>query len=317
MSTKALTFMRTVFCEGLTEGKKRMLQFGNYPIYIVYSLHRQQAVEPLWKEYYNAQKLAQERAKEDLFKSRTKFWRDVEVANEKGRLIDAVFQWQVIEDLEPKYKKEIDAYEKKVRNTLTTISRTSIGKALLDSFSHKTKTWIIPANWETPTAKTELATEEQGGGIRIMFNPQAFEHVYIGPRTVGSAVEDTLFHELVHAMRYSQNRYFPRNLLKWEFHHNSEEFIAEQLANVYHSSRRESDYYGTYLGPDKRKDEMYQYFVEDAELVMALKFFLTTEPLAKFAAHLKQPDYNPFRDYKEIEARSLRHFDQDSFMDYQ
>jgi hypothetical protein len=294
-----------------------MLQFGNYPIYIVYSLHRQQAVEPLWKEYYNAQKLAQERARKDLFTSRTKFWRDVEVANEKGRLIDAVFQWQVIEDLEPKYKKEIDEYESTIQQTLTTISHTSIGKALLDQCNHQKKIWIIPANWDNPTAKTELATEEQGGGIRIMFNPKAFRNVFVGRGSVGSAVEDTLFHELVHAMRYSQDRYFPRSLIKWEFHHNSEEFIAEQLANVYHSSRRESDFYGTYLGPDKTKKEMYQYFVEDAELVMALKFFLTTEPLAKFAAHLRQPDFNPFRDYNEIEKRSLRHFDQDSFMDYQ
>ena len=104
--------------------------------------------------------------------------------------------------------------------------------------------------------------------------------------------------------------------MKWEFNHNSEEFIAEQLANVYHSSRGDSDFYGAYRGPDKRKKEMYQYLVEDGELVMALKFFLKTEPLAKFAANLKQPDYNPFRDYNEIEARSLRLFDVDKFMEF-
>lgn len=66
-----------------------------------------------------------------------------------------------------------------------------------------------------------------------------------------------------------------------------------------------------------RKEEMYQYLVEDAELVMALKFFLKTEILAQTAAQLQQPNYNPFRDFDKIEARSLRHFGLDKFMDFQ
>jgi hypothetical protein len=293
-----------------------MLQFGTYPIYIVYSLHRQKAVEPLWGQYYKERETAKKSAAQDLFKlDFSKLGRDLKTANEKDRMIDAVFQWQVVEDLEPKYKKEIDVYEGTIKRTLTTISRTSIGKALLDLFG-QTKTWIIPANWETPTAKTDLATDEQGGGVRIMFNPQAFTNVSVSPRSSGSAVEDTLFHELVHAMRFSQDRYFRRPLIKWEFNHNSEEFLAEELANVYHSSRGESDFYGTYLGPYKKKKEMYQYLAEDAELVMALKFFLKTEPLAKFTAKLNQPDYNPFRDYKEIEAQALKNFGVDKFMEF-
>ena len=294
-----------------------MLQFQNYPLYIVYSLHSQQAVEPLWGQYSRELTNARKRAVEDLFKlDFSKFRRDLEVASEKDRLIDAVFQWQVEEDLQPKYKTEIEAYEKAIQRTLTIFSHTSIGKALLDQFNPKIKTWIIPANWKESVAKTQLATDEQGGGIRIMFSPEAFSNVYVGPRSVGSAVEDTLFHELVHAMRFSQERFFNKNLIKWEFSHSSEEFIAEQFANVYHSSRRESDFYGTYKGPYKTKKEMYQYLAEDAELVMALKFFLKTEPLAKFVVHLKQPDYNPFRDYNEIEARALRIFGVDKFMDF-
>ena len=294
-----------------------MLQFENYPIYIVYSLHRQKAVRPQWDQFLAQRDAAKDRAYDHLAREEfPKVRRDLEVFREKDRMIDAVFQWEVVDDLETKYKTEIAAYQNTIKNVLTTISRTSIGKALLDLFSSQTKTWIIPANWEVSTAVTERATEEQGGGVRVKFNPEAFRNVYVGPRSVGSAVEDVLFHELVHAMRFSQNRFFPRHLMKWEFNHNSEEFIAEQLANVYHSSRGESDFYGAYRGPDKRKKEMYQYLVEDGELVMALKFFLKTEPLAKFAANLKQPDYNPFRDYNEIEARSLRLFDVDKFMEF-
>jgi hypothetical protein len=293
-----------------------MLQFEQYPIYIVHSLHRQQAVEPLWKQYANQKEAARDRAFDHLSREEwPKVRRDLQVVQEKDRMIDAVFQWQVIDDLESKYKKEIAAYQNAIRNTLTTISRTSIGKRLLDLFGSSQKTYIIPQDYDGP-AKTQLATDEQGGGIRIMFSPQQFANVYVGPASVGSAVEDTLFHELVHAMRYSQDRFFPRHLLNWDFNNNSEEFIAEQFANVYHSSRGESDFYSTYRGEYRRKKQMYQYLEEDAELVMALKFYLKTEPLAKFAANLKQPDYNPFRDFNEIEKQARKNFNVDNFLEF-
>jgi hypothetical protein len=51
---------------------------------------------------------------------------------------------------------------------------------------------------------------------------------------------------------------------------------------------------------------MYEFFVENPELVMALKHFIDTEDLARQAALMSVPDYNPFRDYKKIEARTLK-----------
>ena len=289
-----------------------MLQFEPYPIYIVHSLHRQEAVDPLWKQYYGQREAAKKRAVGDFFSTQwSKVKRDLEVAREKDRMIDATMQWQIEDDLS-KYKKEKEAYEKKIASTLKTISRTSIGKQLLDSIGSAQKVYIIPQESDGP-ATTRLATDEQGSGVRVMFSPQYFSSVYVGPRAVGSAVEDTLFHELVHAMRLAQGRYFVRNLSSWDFRHSSEEFIAETLANVYHSSRGTSDFYGTYQGSFLRKKEMYEYLEENLELVRALKFYLDTEPLAKFAAHLRQPDYNPFRDFKEIEDKSyLRMFPDDA-----
>jgi len=187
---------------------------------------------------------------------------------------------------------------------------------LLDMINPAQKVWIIPADWDKTIAVTEPPkTEAQGGGIGIFFNPKAFRKVTVSPHATADEVEDTLFHELVHAMRFSQNRFFRKSMTNRDFG-NSEEFIATQFENVYHSSRRKSDLYGSYYGEYKRKKEMYQYLIEDAELVMALKFFLQTESLAKMVAHLQQPDYNPFRDFNEIEARSLRHFGIDKFMDF-
>jgi NleD-like pathogen effector protein (putative zinc metallopeptidase) len=289
-----------------------MLQFEPYPIYIVHSLHRQQAVDPLWKDYYGQREAAKKRAVGDLFSLHwSKVKRDIEVAREKDRMIDATMQWQIQDDLS-KYKKEKEAYENNIKSALTKISHTSIGKQLLEMIGSSQKVYVIPQEFDGP-ATTRLATEEQGGGIRVMFSPQYFSNVFVGPRSVGNAVEDTLFHELVHAMRIARGRYFVRNLSSWDFRHSSEEFIAETFANIYHSSRGESDYYGTYQGSFMRKKEMYAYLEDDLELVRALKFYLETEQLAKFAANLQQPDYNPFRDYKEIEERSyVRYFPDDA-----
>ena len=289
-----------------------MLQFQNFPIYIVYSLHRQQAVDPLWKDYSIAKDAALNRAHDHLARQEfPKVKRDLEIAGEKDRNIDAVFQWQLVDDLDGKYKDEIAAYQNTINRVLTTISRTSIGKQMLGMIGAGQKVYIIPQDYEGP-AKTQTFTEEQGGGIRIAFSPQQFSNVFVGPGSTGSAVEDTLFHELVHAMRYSNNRYFPRNLSSWDFNFNSEEFVAEQFANVYHSSRGTSDFFSTYRGSFLRKKEMYEYLEASVEFVRAIKFYLDTEPLAKFAAMLKQPAYNPFRDYKELEDKSyLRMFPSD------
>lgn len=295
-----------------------MIQFENYPIFIVHSLHRQQAVDPLWNQYAVQKDLAQKRAVVDLSKMDiTKVMRDLEVARQNDRMIDAVFEWQLVDDIEGKYKKEIEAYQNTIKSVLTTISRTSIGKRLLQMINPAQKVYIIPQDYDGP-AKTQTFTDEQGGGIRIMFSPKQFSSVYVGPQMVGNAVEDTLFHELVHAMRYSQDRYFPRNLSSWDFNFNSEEFLAEQFANVYHSSRRESDFFSSYRGSYLKKNEMYNYLEDDVELVRALKFYLDTEPLAKFAATLKQPAYNPFRDHKELEEKSyLKFFPQPEYGKFQ
>jgi hypothetical protein len=288
-----------------------MLQFETYPIFIVHSLHRQQKVEPMWQEFSNKRIAAREGMKDDLSSMNlSRLGRDLKTFGDNDRLIDAVFQWQIVDDLDVKYKKEIEAYQRTIYTTLTNISHTSIGKQLLTMLGAQ-KVYIVPQDSPGP-ARTLEATDEQGAGIRIFFSPDQFSKVFVGPGPSANAVEDTLFHELVHAMRLSTRRYFPRKIDSWDFNYNSEEFIAEQLANVYHASRGESDFYGSYNGSYLRKKAMYKYLEETPDLVRALKFYLSTEPLAIFTAHLYQPDYNPFRDFKEIDDKSyLRMFPDD------
>lgn len=294
-----------------------MLQFQKFPIYILYSLHRQKAVDPLWSQYYSEMKRAQDNAKDQLQKHHLEAMkRFQQIAQQKDDQISAIMQWQLIEDLDPKYRKEIHDYESTVDHILRIISHTSIGNKLLGMLKPDPKIFIIPATWEEPTAQTLLKTEAEGGGIRIYFKPTAFRHVFVAGRPPADEAEDTLFHELVHAMRLSQNRKSKRSLLNKDFNNSLEEFVATQFENIFHAARRRSDIYSTYLAGYRNKEDMYNYLIEDAELVMALKHVLQYEPLAAAAAVLQQPEYNPFRDFNEIEQKSLRQHGLDKFMDF-
>jgi len=298
-----------------------MIQFQNFPIYILYSLHRQRAVEPLSNEYWGARSRAYDSAMTGLKNlDLGRFLRQMQVYGENDRLIAAAKQWQLMEDSDPKYRREIDDYENEVKRVLTTISHTSIGAMVLNAISRASKVWIIPALWGKPTAITDQNTVAEGGGIRINFNPKAFRRVTEAPTVVADGREDTLLHELVHAMRFSTNRFARKPVVgaRQANFPDSEEFIATQIQNVYRGSRKMNDLYEPYRGEAlMRKDKMYQWLAEDAELVMFLKYFLDTEPVAKSAVALRQPEYNPFRDYNEIAKRSHKIYGIDQFSEIQ
>jgi len=249
-----------------------------------------------------------------------RFIRQMQVYGENDRLVAAAKQWQLIEDLNPKYRREIDDYEDEVKRVLTTISHTSIGAMVLNAINPASKVWIIPALWTTPKAITDQTTVAEGGGIRIQFNPKPFRRTTEAPTVVADGREDTLLHELVHAMRFSTNRFFRKPIYgaRQANFPDSEEFIATQIQNIYRGSRKMNDLYDPYKGEVyMRKSKMYEWLAEDAELVMFLKYFLDTEPVAKSSIALKQPEYNPFRDYNEIATRSHKIYGIDQFTDIQ
>lgn len=285
-----------------------MIQFKPYPIYILYSLNRQKAVEPLWTRYYAEKKRAEERGIENLLEGNLKrFLRDMEIATEKDAMVNEAIRWQLEEDISPKYDAEIKAYEQTIVKLLKKIEKTQIGKMVLQRLGGTQKIWIIPANWTKPLATTTKWDDNQGGGIRIAFNPGAFTSAYISEGKSYDASDETLCHELVHAMRYSQGTFGGQVITSGDFG-NSEEFIATQIENIYHSAVTTNPraVYSTYNGQYKTKKEMYGFFVENPELIRALKHFIDTEDVARQAALMPTPDYNPFRDHKKIEARASK-----------
>lgn len=275
-----------------------MFQFGGYPIYVVYSLNRQKAVEPIWRQHSREMARARASAVEGLKALNTdRFRRQAFLAAQSERMIYATWDWQLVEDLESKYSTEIRAYEQRIRQLLLNISATRVGSILLRSIHQNptnAKIWIIPANWTGPLAKTQIYSELEGGGIRIHFDPVPF----------GRDAEATLCHELVHAKRYAYNQYNPQGFMdkdvNQEFHKSSEEFLATQVENIHIASRRLSGKYHSYYGPPRTKLEMYQYFSERPDLPIALKYFIDTDPMIKEMAGLKNPEYNPFRDLEKL-----------------
>ena len=275
-----------------------MFQFGTFPIYVVYSLNRQKTVEPLWDQYYRQEKRAKESAFEGLKKLDVdRVLRQLSVAAQRERQIYATWDWQLVEDLDSKYAREIRMYEQSIRSLLHNISATRVGAILLKSIQNNPtnqRIWIIPANWDTPTAKTLKYSEIEGGGIRIHFNPTVF----------GRDAEATLVHEMVHAKRYAWNEFnsqkFDDKQVNEEFRSSSEEFVATQVENIHVSSRKLSTQFNSYYGPPRDKRAMYKFFSERPDLVIAIKYFVDKDPMIKEMSKLMNPEYNPFRDLEQL-----------------
>ncbi len=118
--------------------------------------------------------------------------------------------------------------------------------------------------------------------------------------------DDVLFHELIHAYRFSYNKFerFPVNE-----EYNGEEFLAHHLQNVYLSCLKKELYF-TYRSEEKAdKKRIYQHFADTSELLKATEYFSTHEYLAMLAANTitnNIADYNPFRDYKQLKTSAMK-----------
>lgn len=213
------------------------------------------------------------------------------------------------EDSDPAYKKEVEDYHRDVLERLRKIEKVPFGKILLSLI--KSDVWIVP--WmpgkhcycaQTRPLDYQIAPfdySEGKGDTYIWFDPNSdFE-------------DDTLFHELTHAYRYSAGKFHRRAMANNEY--NTEEFLAHHMQNIYRSFKKlrlEFSYNpgavpaSVHTGQWGTKSEIYKHFLDSADFVMVLKFFLDTDDLAKMVAKLPYPDFNPFRDYKTLEQRYIR-----------
>lgn len=265
-----------------------MIQFQNYPIYVVYSKHWQEDNPGMAADFY---------VKGDDYMG--------DWVKTTGRALT-----EINEDSAPAYRQEAEEYETFVKSQLDIIASTKIGQLLLSLLNQNVKIYIIPdPDLYAQAITTPIKSAKEGGGIRIHINPSDWRGVF----------DDTLFHELVHALRFSTKRYSPKEIFsKAEGFISSEEFLASQMANIYRSCRGKKQLYLSYTytpGVFYVKGDIYWAIMNDAELVMALKHFLTHEAFAGMVAKYNV-DFNPFRDYAQIEKEALKLYGLNKFVNF-
>jgi len=267
-----------------------MLKFGAYPIKVNYNLHTRLRNQHKEDEFHRAGQYLEERKL------------DMKVNTSSDATIENNM-----------YRQELDDYEQAVYSSLRTIDGNRVGRMVLGHINKKTTVWIVPKSPQelkqsftalTGPLKYDIQTDETygrtygSGDTVILYNPELRD--------------DVLLHELVHAYRYSFDKFVPVNLNYSNgfsrYTTDSEEILAHVIQNIYLSEAKQLlclDYRSGWGG--YTKEETYKVLVGNERLMWILNYFSRHEYLAIMAAHaFKTTDYNPFRDFATLEATSLK-----------
>lgn len=255
-----------------------MTQYRSYPVFIVYSRNTQENAHNTAASFY----IAGDKKMHDWMKD------------------TGMSLMEIVEDSAPAYQEEAAIWKAVITRQLDQIVTTVVGQRLLSLLNLGVKIWILPDPnlfWAATTSHPRAA--KQGGGIRIHFNPEQWP---------GTA-DDTLVHELAHAMRMG-NGVFDSRRIETKDWPNLEEFLATQVANVYRSSLLKRELYDSYHHQQGRlasKGTIYSEFVENPQLIQATKYCLDNDALAQQLSRLpvSYPEFNPFRDYPVLERMAL------------
>lgn len=268
-----------------------MLQYKPYKIFVVHSEH--------------SQKRARSEVNAALAAKDYKKAQELEAAALKKT------------DSDPLWKDDVTQYETEICRQLRKIHSSEIGKIFFRTLNPDTEIWII--SWITDLfyvppekridknqyagcycAKTSpfyyqieptIDITKGRGNTYILFNPN---HDF---------QEDTLLHELVHAYRYTYGKFEGDHVLS-SGEYNSEEFLAMMIQNIYLSSMRKPlqfTYRAGFVESHPKefgtKEEIYEHFISDWEILETIGSLLRHEYLAMLMANFHGADFNPFRDY--------------------
>lgn len=265
-----------------------MRKFGAYPISVNYNLHTHLRSDGKEDELLRAGRAVEAR---ELF-IKTTTTSDSKLENNM-------------------WKQEMDQYEKTICEFLRKIEGNPVGRMVLNLINKETRVWIIP--------KSEKEMKQFYGALTFPLHYEIQKGSVTRGVGSGDTViqfmpdlgDDTLLHELVHAYRYSYDKFNPLNVYYStqyaSFTITSEEVLAHQIENIYMSQGRRplTLDYKTLAAAEKK--EIYDFLTANYFLLQALKFFLRHEYLAMLAAHtFTSTDYNPFRDYAALEAEYLK-----------
>jgi hypothetical protein len=267
-----------------------MLQYRSSPIYIVYSKHWQDYADDQWGYYY--------KRGDSHMALWMAFYTPDRIAIDKDAGTGRA-QLEIMDDSAPAYQGEAAVYAQTIRSFLDSIGSTVLGQCLFGMLNPKVKIYIVPSTINLTAYTTPILTGKRGDGIRLHITPEDFK----------DEAEETLVHELTHAMRFSNGRFNPRSLNIGDFP-DTEEFLATEVENIYRSMNRKRglhQIYGGQLGQWSNKGNIYGQFISNPEFIRALKWCLDSEGLARQLAQVpvRQADFNPFRDFPVLEQHAL------------
>lgn len=267
-----------------------MRQFGVYPIQINYNLHTQ------LRYRYREGNLHDQ----GLYEEERKL--SIQVATSSDSTIQKGL-----------WNKELEAYENTIYDCLRKIDGNQVGRMVLGLLNKETTVWIIPKPEDEEKRCTCAQTRPLN--YEIQKDGSVARGVGFGDTVIQfdpSLGDDTLFHELVHAYRYSRKKFRPLFIdvysqrLSSSQIQSTEEFLAHQMENIYMSQANRKIEMDYTWGLELDKQAIYDFLVENAEMLQTLKYFLRHEYLAMLAAHSFPASYNPFRDYPTLEAAFLK-----------
>ncbi len=199
-------------------------------------------------------------------------------------------------------------YEYHVFQLLRLISSTRVGNLLLnlislDASNSKRKYWIVPFYRRSDGDLCNCMAYTRpgfGSGVVVHYDPEG--ETAITERWFSA--DDVLFHEMVHAFRIGRIGFQNQKRTVMNEYTTAEEFLALHMQNVYLANRGASRFYRSVKRPESvSKGTAYAYFADDAEVLMAFRYFVEKEPLARMVATWKHPvdSFNPWRDQPTLE----------------
>ena len=265
-----------------------MQKFGQYPIVVNYNLHTQLRQRGVETRLHQARKYAAERRVSILANTTS----DSTIENNL-------------------WKQEIVKWEATICRCLQKIDSNPVGRMVLGLINKQTTVWIIPKS----AADLKQCSCAQTGPLNydLQMDGSYARGAGHGDTVISfdpSLGDDTLFHELVHAYRYSYDKFHPMKIFiqtgGLSESQSTEEFFAHQMENIYMSQEHRpltQDYTWAWV---RDKNTIYDFLLDNGDMLMAMKYFLRHEYLAMLAAHtFINTEYNPFRDYRSLEAKFL------------
>jgi hypothetical protein len=264
-----------------------MRKFAGYPIVINYNLHTQLRYRSTETRLHEAGRYQEERQ------------RSIQTNTTSDSTIENNL-----------WKRELDQYESTIDQCLRKVCGNPVGRMVLGLLNKQTTVWIIPKS--DTDLKQCSCSQTWPLNYDIPKDGSFARGVGSGDTVIQFRAElgdDTLFHELVHAYRYSYKKFHPMTISvrsdRLSASQSTEEFLAHQMENIYLSQSHRPltmDYQWAWVSDKKT---IYDFLLENSDMLQTLKYFMRHEYLAMLAAHSFATDYNPFRDYAALEAKFL------------